>query len=95
MADASAKRAQDSKSITDKESAKAETETELETDTENKNSKTIEAMETAKEGCFKRRSARHMSCPPTGHMGGPCKFFKCVKVVPSVLVRPRVEMCKK
>jgi hypothetical protein len=48
MADASAKRAQDSKSITDKESAKAETETELETDTETKNSKTIEAMETAK-----------------------------------------------
>jgi len=48
MADASDKRAQDSKSITDKESAKAETEAEHETDTETKNSKTIEAMETAK-----------------------------------------------
>ena len=46
MADSSAKREQDSKSITDKESAKAETETELETDTDTKNSKTIEAMAT-------------------------------------------------
>jgi septal ring factor EnvC (AmiA/AmiB activator) len=48
MADASDKRAQDSKSITDKESAKAETETELQTDTDGKKSKTIEAMENAK-----------------------------------------------
>ena len=48
MADASEKRAQDSKAITDKEGAKAETETELEADTEDKKSKTIEAMETAK-----------------------------------------------
>ena len=47
MADASDKRAQDSKSITDKESAKAETETELQTNTDGKKSKTIEAMETA------------------------------------------------
>merc|ERR1711865_940177 len=48
MADASDKRAQDSKSITDKESAKAETETELESNKDNKASTTIEAMETAK-----------------------------------------------
>merc|ERR1719262_970835 len=48
MADAKEKRAQDSKAITDKESAKAEAEGQLETDTENKKSKTIEAMETAK-----------------------------------------------
>merc|ERR1719352_2220190 len=48
MADASEKRAQDSKSITDKESAKAETETELQANTDSKKSKTIEAMETAK-----------------------------------------------
>merc|ERR1719253_1729019 len=41
MADASEKRAQDSKAITDKEGAKAETETELEADTEDKKSKTI------------------------------------------------------
>jgi len=48
MADASEKRAQDSKAITDKTSAKAETETELQSNTESKKSKTIEAMETAK-----------------------------------------------
>merc|ERR1719473_1309765 len=48
MADASEKRAQDSKAITDKNSAKAETETELQSNTESKKSKTIEAMETAK-----------------------------------------------
>jgi len=48
MADASEKRAQDSKAITDKESAKAETETELESNKDTKGSKTIEAMETAK-----------------------------------------------
>merc|ERR1740127_79729 len=48
MADASDKRALDSKTITDKETAKAETEAELESNTETKKSKTIEAMETAK-----------------------------------------------
>merc|ERR1712157_605365 len=48
MSDASAKRAADSKSITDKESAKAETETELQTSTETKQSTQMEAMETAK-----------------------------------------------
>jgi len=48
MADASEKRAQDSKSITDKEAAKAETEEQLQADTDSKNSKTVEAMETAK-----------------------------------------------
>merc|ERR1719478_1519638 len=48
MADASEKRSQDSKSITDKEAAKAETEAELQTNKDSKNSKTIEAMETAK-----------------------------------------------
>jgi septal ring factor EnvC (AmiA/AmiB activator) len=48
MSDASEKRAQDSKAITDKESAKAETETELQSNKESKQSKTIEAMETAK-----------------------------------------------
>jgi len=48
MADASEKRAQDSKAITDKEGAKAETETELEASKDSKKSKTIEAMETAK-----------------------------------------------
>merc|ERR1719409_2394668 len=46
MADASEKRAQDSKSITDKEAAK--TETELQANTDSKKSKTIEAMENAK-----------------------------------------------
>jgi len=48
MADSSEKRAQDSKTITDKEGAKAETEDELQTNTDNKKSKQIEAMETAK-----------------------------------------------
>merc|ERR1711865_1071646 len=48
MGDASDKRAEDSKSITDKESAKAETETELQSNTDDKKSKTTEAMETAK-----------------------------------------------
>merc|ERR1740117_1328415 len=48
MSDASEKRAQSSKSITDKESAKAETETELQSNKESKTSKTTEAMETAK-----------------------------------------------
>merc|ERR1719454_654971 len=48
MADASSKRAQDSKAVTDKESAKAETETELQSNKESKQSTTIEAMETAK-----------------------------------------------
>merc|ERR1719424_1376625 len=48
MADASEKRAQDSKAITDKQGAKAETETDLEASKESKQSKTIEAMETAK-----------------------------------------------
>merc|ERR1719213_627805 len=48
MSDASTKRAEDSKSITDKEAAKAETETQLQTDTDNKKSKMTEAMETAK-----------------------------------------------
>jgi septal ring factor EnvC (AmiA/AmiB activator) len=48
MSDASAKRAEDSKTITDKESAKAETEEELQANTDSEKSKTIEAMETAK-----------------------------------------------
>merc|ERR1719453_2707835 len=48
MSNASEKRAQDSKTITDKESAKAETESELQANTEDKNSKNVEAMETAK-----------------------------------------------
>merc|ERR1719324_748240 len=48
MSDASEKRAQDSKAITDKEGAKAETESELQSNTDSKNSKNIEAMETAK-----------------------------------------------
>merc|ERR1719486_1219288 len=48
MADAQDKRAQDSKAITDKESAKAETENELQANTDSKKSKIIEAMETAK-----------------------------------------------
>merc|ERR1719261_1845353 len=42
MADASEKRAQDSKAITDKESAKAETESELQTNKDSKGAKTIE-----------------------------------------------------
>jgi len=48
MGDASEKRSQDSKAITDKESAKAETETEFQSNKESKQSKTMEAMETAK-----------------------------------------------
>merc|ERR1719478_495881 len=48
MADAKEKRSQDSKSITDKESAKAETESQLQTDTDTKKSTTVEAMENAK-----------------------------------------------
>merc|ERR1719263_398047 len=48
MSDSSAKRAQDSKAITDKEAAKAQTEGELEDNTDSKKSKLIEAMETAK-----------------------------------------------
>merc|ERR1740130_2533861 len=48
MSDASEKRAQDSKTITDKDSAKAETEEELQSNTDSKGSKTTEAMETAK-----------------------------------------------
>merc|ERR1719201_217178 len=48
MADASEKRATDSKAITDNESAKAETETDLQSNKESKKSKTINAMETAK-----------------------------------------------
>jgi len=48
MSDASEKRAQDSKAITDKEGAKAETETELQSNKDSKGSKTVEAMETAK-----------------------------------------------
>merc|ERR1719473_1612195 len=48
MADASEKRAQDSKAITDKGAAKAETETQLQSDTASKKSRQLEAMETAK-----------------------------------------------
>merc|ERR1719502_2434174 len=48
MADASEKRALDSKAITDAESAKAETESELQSNKDSKGSKTMEAMETAK-----------------------------------------------
>merc|ERR1719197_1157626 len=48
MSDASEERANSSKSITDKESAKAETETELQANKDSKKSKTVEAMETAK-----------------------------------------------
>merc|ERR1740138_1407022 len=48
MASASQKRAEDSKSITDKEAAKAETESELQTNQDSKKSKQLEAMETAK-----------------------------------------------
>jgi septal ring factor EnvC (AmiA/AmiB activator) len=48
MSDASNKRAEDSKTITDKDSAKAETETELQSNTDSQKSKQIEAMETAK-----------------------------------------------
>merc|ERR1719456_981390 len=48
MSDASEKRAQDSKAITDKEAAKAETETELQSNMDTKKSTQIQAMETAK-----------------------------------------------
>merc|ERR1719498_287436 len=48
MADASEKRALDSKAITDNESAKAETESNLQANKDSKGSKTMEAMETAK-----------------------------------------------
>merc|ERR1719221_2420731 len=48
MADASEKRALDSKAITDKQSAKAEAETQLQADEDTKKSKLFEAMETAK-----------------------------------------------
>merc|ERR1719460_1861274 len=48
MADASEKRALDSKTITDNEGAKAETETALQANKDSKGSKMIEAMETAK-----------------------------------------------
>merc|ERR1719408_873216 len=48
MSDSSAKRAEDSKAITDKTAAQAETEAQLESDTENKKSKMTEAMEAAK-----------------------------------------------
>merc|ERR1719324_579704 len=48
MADASEKRATDSKTITDNESAKAETEAALQSNKDSKGSKTMEAMETAK-----------------------------------------------
>merc|ERR1719440_990515 len=48
MADAAAKRATDSKSITDKQALKAETEAQLQTDEDTKKSKTTEAMDTAK-----------------------------------------------
>jgi len=48
MSDASSKRAEDAKAITNKESAKAETETELQTNKESKTSKNLAAMETAK-----------------------------------------------
>merc|ERR1740115_559733 len=48
MSDASEKRAQDSKTIVDKDGAKAETEEELQTNGDSKGSKTTEAMETAK-----------------------------------------------
>merc|ERR1719171_2468311 len=48
MADAKEKRAQDSKSITDKESAKAETEGQLQSDSDSKRSKQLENMENAK-----------------------------------------------
>merc|ERR1719240_415938 len=48
MSDASEKRAQDSKAITDKTAAKAQTQAEMEDNIDSKKSKTIEAMETAK-----------------------------------------------
>jgi len=48
MSDASQKRADDSKAITDKEAAKAATEEELQANKDSKGSKLTEAMETAK-----------------------------------------------
>jgi len=48
MQDSSEKRALDSKSITEKESAKGDTETQLQTDEDSLKSKTIEAMLTSK-----------------------------------------------
>jgi len=48
MADAATKRAEDSKSITDKAALKASTEEDHQTDTDSKKSKELEAMETAK-----------------------------------------------
>merc|ERR1719222_1584657 len=48
MSDASEKRSQDSKAITDKEAAKAEAETDLQSNTDTKKSTQFEAMETAK-----------------------------------------------
>merc|ERR1719456_855823 len=48
MGDASDKRATDSKTITDNESAKAETESALQANKDEKGSKTMEGMETAK-----------------------------------------------
>merc|ERR1719213_976437 len=48
MADASEKRATDSKAITDNESANAETESDLQSNKDTKGSKLMEAMETAK-----------------------------------------------
>merc|ERR1719321_1531847 len=48
MTDASEKRAQDSKAITDKDAAKAETETELQSNMDTKKSTQFAAMETAK-----------------------------------------------
>jgi len=48
MADASEKRALDSKAITDNESAKAENEEDLQSNKDSKGSKTMNAMETAK-----------------------------------------------
>jgi len=57
MSDASSKRAEDAKAITNKESAKAETETELQSNKESKGSKNLAAMETAK-----FLSALHQEC---------------------------------
>merc|ERR550537_2010255 len=48
MSDAAAKRAADSKSITDKQALKADTEAQLQTDEDTKKSKQTEAMSTAK-----------------------------------------------
>jgi len=48
MADAAAKRAEDSKSITDKEASKAQMQEEVETNTEALKAKKVELMETGK-----------------------------------------------